>query len=123
MPTLTSSGFIAGQLGQLRPANTTAVSIFSPRDKVLVKITSILITNLDSSAHAYRFFHDADGTTYSETTALAWDIPIIANDTVPLLLEIWMNNSSGNFAVRTDSANNINFTLYGQTWDIRAKND
>lgn len=121
MPILNESGFIGSQLGQLRPANTTAVSIFSPRAKVLVQVTSIIITNLDSIDHSYRLFHDDNGTTYDETTSIAWDINIIANDTVPLsMLDIWMNNSSGNLAVRTDSANNITFTVYGKIWEARA---
>tara|TARA_R100001244_G_C5146944_1_gene128945 strand:+ start:120 stop:494 length:375 start_codon:yes stop_codon:yes gene_type:complete len=116
MPIFNESGALAGQLGQLRPANTTAVSIFSPRAKVLVKITAIIITNLDTNPHAYRLFHDDNGTTYNETTALAWDTTIIANDTMSLVVGIWMSDLNGNLAIRTDSANNINFTVYGEIW-------
>ncbi|KKL05587.1 hypothetical protein LCGC14_2604560, partial [marine sediment metagenome] len=52
------------QLGQLRPANTTAASIYSPAAGVIAEIHTIFIANNTNGAIAARLFHDDDGTTY-----------------------------------------------------------
>lgn len=103
------------QLGQLRPANTTAASIYSPASSIEAQITAIMICNTGGVAVKFRLFHDDDGTTYDETSALFWDISLIADETVTLTFEkgIYMDVSTGNFAVRTSVANALTFTIYG----------
>jgi len=104
------------QLGQLRPANTTAASIYSPGARIRAIVTSIVIANTTGSTAAFRLFHDDDGTTYDETTALAWDIDIATKkDDISFTsdIRILMNNSSGNLAVRTGTNNALTFTVYG----------
>lgn len=101
------------QLGQLRPANTTAASLYSPGTNVTAIRMSIVICNTSSSNVKFRVFHDDDGTTYDETTALFFDPIIKANRTVEVDGFKAANNSSGNIAVRTDTANALTFTLYG----------
>ena len=101
------------QLGQLRPSNTTAASVFSPseRDRYIVK--TIVICNVTSSTATYRIFHDEDSNTYNETTALAWDIPLAGNSSYVWEIEIYLNDPSGNLGVRTGTADALNFTVYG----------
>lgn len=100
-------------LGQVRPSDTTAVSIYSPGASVVGTVKSIEICNTSSGDADYRIFLDADGTTYDEGTALRWDI------TVPVKgaksFNVWwpLNNSSGNIAVRTSVANALTFTFLG----------
>lgn len=103
-------------LGQATPSDTNAVSIYSPASPVVsTEITSIFICNTDSSQHSYRIFLDDDGTTYNTTTALFYDKTINGNETsIPLSgTSVFMNNLSGNLAVRTNSANNLTFTVLG----------
>ena len=100
------------QLGQLRPANTTAASLFSPTSgEVLVK--TVVCCNTSGATAKFRLFHDDNGTTYDETTALAWDVEVPADSVATVELNIMMDDSSGNLAVRTDTANAFTFTAYG----------
>ncbi len=104
------------QLGQLRPANTTAASIYSPAVSTTTWIKTILVCNTTTGSAKFRIFHDEDGTTYDETTALFWDIKVDAGRTEPILLPgpgAAMANSVGNFAVRTDTNDALTFTCYG----------
>jgi len=101
------------QLGQLRPVNTTPASIYSPASSTRTIVKSIIVCNVTGDPALYRIFHDDDGTTYDEDSALFWDIPIAANSTHTIEINLMANNSAGNVAVRTDTANAINFTLYG----------
>jgi len=101
------------QLGQLRPANTTAASLYSPAAATETLVKSIIVANTTALAAAYRIFNDDNGTTFDETTALFWDITLAANSTHTIEINLMMDDSTGNLAVRTDTANAINFTCYG----------
>ena len=101
------------QLGQLRPANATAASIYSPGASTTWIAKSIWICNTSGSSCTYRIFHDEDGTTYDETTALAWDAPLAANETVVITGLLSGYTNAGNVGVRSSVANAITFTLYG----------
>ncbi len=103
------------QLGQLRPANTTAASLYSPATNVIAELTYLTIVNTSGATHDYRLFHDDDGTTYDETTALAWDEALDTNFKEFINLNgVWMADASGNFAVRSDTNDAFTFTLYGR---------
>ena len=101
------------QLGQLRPANTTAASLYSPAANVTTEITKIIVTEHTGATPTFRIFHDEDGTTYDETTALVWDSAMSANGNNLYEFGIWMRNSAGNLAVRTSAGSQILFTCYG----------
>ena len=101
-------------LAQSRPGNTTAVSAYSPPTSTFTKITRIVVCNTASTTQKFRIFLDNDGTTYDETTALFWDITTPTDTTVEIDADWWMNNSSGNLAVRTDSASAFTFSIFGE---------
>lgn len=101
------------QLGQSRPTNTTATSIYSPGSGVTGVAKVLVICNTSSAVAKYRLFHDDSGTTYDETTALAWDTPVQPGETKEFDSFMPGNDSSGNYAVRSDTANALTFTLYG----------
>ena len=101
------------QLGQLRPANTSAASIYSPGAGVTAIIRNITVTNLTGLAVNFSIYHDDDGTTYDETTALFFTVRIEKNQTIPLTAYAAMNNSAGNLAVQSSTADALNFTVYG----------
>ncbi|MCZ6702554.1 MAG: hypothetical protein O6940_05880 [Ignavibacteria bacterium] len=104
------------QLGQLRPANTTAVSIYSAPTRLINAIVkSIFISNTTPDTALFRLFYDEDGTTFDETTSLFWDIEILKNETLVLGQEdfIGINLNTGNLGVRTSIANALTFTVFG----------
>ncbi len=101
------------QLGQLRPANTTAASLYSPAASTTAIIKTIVICNTSGAAATFRIFQDDNGTTYDETTALFWDHTIAADTTIQADVFLAMNNSSGNLAVRTGVGNALTFTCAG----------
>ena len=102
------------QLGQLRPANTTAASLYSPPASTTALLTVLSIANTTADEAKFRLFIDDDGTTYDETTAIAWDVRILAETFRHIKLGHSMNDSSGNFAVRTDTNSALTFTLSGE---------
>lgn len=102
------------QLGQLRPANTTAASIYASSSAQLAEVNTIVVCNTTASTAKYRIFYDVDGTTYSEATALFYDVTLAANSTDLIEIVLPITGSSANLAVRTDTANAINFTVFGR---------
>ena len=104
---------IATILAQSHPANTTAVSAYSPAVGVSVQITRVVICNTTGSGATFRIFLDNDGTTYDETTALFFDETLAANTSRLIEAEWWLDNSDGNLAVRTDTNSALTFTFFG----------
>ena len=105
-------------LAQSRPANTTAVSVYSPPSSTITEIVKIVICNTTGTSQDFRIFLDNAGTTYDETTALFWDVPIPGDTTVQIEAGWWMDNSLANLAVRTDSGNAFTFTVFGAETNI-----
>ena len=102
------------QLGQLRPANTTAASLYSPAASTETIVKSIVVCNTSGTDATCRVFVDDDGTTYDETTALLWDVTVTANAaSLTIEVNITMNDSTGNLAVRTGTADALTFTAFG----------
>jgi hypothetical protein len=101
------------QLGQLRPGNTTAASLYSPGASTTAIIKTIVVCNQTASSAKYRIFVDDDGTTYDQTTALFYDITIGANSTDHIDTYYAMNDANGNLAVRTDTNSALTFTCFG----------
>ena len=110
--------FEVKQLGQAAPANTTAVSIYSPASGINAILKTLVIANNTASAVKYRVFHDDDGTTYDESTALFYDVELNANSTDVIPLNAGISDSDGNIAVRTETADALTFTLYGSEMTV-----
>ena len=105
-------------LAQSRPSDTTAVSAYSPSASAITEITKILVCNTTGNTPTFRIFLDNDGTTYDQTTALYYDTAMSANGTTTIEGSLWMNNSSGNLAVRTSAGSEITFTIFGAEHQI-----
>jgi len=101
------------QLGQARENSTSAVSVYSPPASTETVIKSILIANTSGADAIIRMFVDDDGTTYDESTTIAWDVNIPADTVWDREVTICMNNSAGNFAYRSSVANALTITLFG----------
>ena len=111
----------ARQLAQARPSDTAAASLYSPDDGVHATVKKVIVCNTSGAAALYRLFHDDDGTTYDQTTALRYDKTVQANDFADVELDIDMANSSGNLAIRTSVNSALTFTAYGEEVQMRAR--
>ncbi len=101
------------QLGQLRENTTNAASVYSLGASTTTVIKSIVVCNQSGAAATFRIFLDDDGTTYDQSTALYYDVPIGA-DTVIQIDTYWpMNDANGNLAYRSSVANAITITVFG----------
>lgn len=101
-------------LGQTNPtAATGAVSIYSPAASTTAIIKSVVITNVTASGATWSLYLDDAGTAYGTTTSL-YDRLTIGGNSTHLINTYWpMNNSAGNLAVETGTADAINFTVFG----------
>lgn len=108
------------QLGQTRPAGTSAASIYSPAPNVHAELLLLVVNENAGATPNFQVFHDEDGTTYDQTTSLFFNNALTANETKLINLSgIWMRNSAGNFAIRTSVALQITFTLYGIEREVK----
>jgi len=101
------------QLGQTRSAATAPVSVYSPAVGTDAVIKHVTLCNTTNAGASYSLFLDADGTTYDQSTAMAYDIPIPGNSFVFLNVFWPMSQASGNFAYRTSTANAVTVTVNG----------
>lgn len=107
------ANYRTAQLEQIMPTDTNNTVLFSPPERDRYVVQSIIICNNTATDAKYRIFHDEDGTTYSTATALCYDITLAGNTTTAFEVDIYMNNPSGNLSVRSDTANALTFTAYG----------
>lgn len=113
----------ASQLVQLRPADTNAATALTAT--VSIELTKIVICNTSGAAATCRIYHDEDGTTYDETTALLWDRDI------PVGTPVILNSTSeeagftigpaGSLGIRSSVADALTFTLYGVSQDVQGR--
>lgn len=103
-------------LGQLRPADNVAASLYSPAANVIAGIETIHVCNTTGTAATFRLFVDNDGTTFDETTALEFDKSCPANNSVEFHYPgegLPMPDDAGNLGVRSGTANALTFTTWG----------
>ena len=107
----------AAQLAQLRPAGTTAVTAYAAPVVQNVEITRLVICNTTGTAANASVYHDDNGSTYDESTALRFGLNIPANDAVELAAEAlgvgYVISGGGSFGVQSDTTDALTFTLYG----------
>lgn len=101
------------QLGQARENSTNAVSVYSPLANTETIIKEIWLCNHTASSVTYYIYHDDDGTTYDESTALVFGVTLDANESRNIPSNICMNDATGNIAYKIGTANAITITLYG----------
>ena len=109
------------QLAQVRPANTNNTDAYSPADGVTTEVETIIVCNHTGASINYRIFHDEDGTTYTQATALYFDVPLAANTTAEITFPIYMNDPAGFIGVRSSTGDGLTFTLYGKEIQVRAR--
>jgi len=101
------------QLAQTRPADTTAANAFSADSPWHIDL--IIVTNTTGTDRTFSLYHDADGSTYDEDSALLFDAPIRANDTAYIEFPTGIANVNrlGTLGVKSGAGDALNFTVYG----------
>ena len=101
-------------LAQSRPAGTAAASLFSQGYDDRVEIDTLHICNVTGSSVNVSVFHDADGTTFDQTTAIIYQYPLAANGWIDIdeLVGEWTADAS--IGIQVSVADAATFTLYGR---------
>jgi len=95
---------------QNRPSNESTNTIFKATTKTI--ITQVVVSTCNNTDVKFWIYHDDDGTTYDETTALLWKIK--AKEKTTLIIDCeWAVEVNGSIGVKVDNSNGLNFTLYG----------
>lgn len=115
----TAGQTIGLQLGQARPSTTAAESLYSPDDGVSANIEKVVV--VATAAAQASIFHDEDGSTYDQSTALMYDRTMVANESLIYEIGAYMNSGAGNIGVKTSVNSAITFTAYGTEIRTRAR--
>tara|TARA_R110002074_G_scaffold144499_3_gene292217 strand:- start:16379 stop:16714 length:336 start_codon:yes stop_codon:yes gene_type:complete len=102
------------QLAQARPTDTAAVSVWTPTEAAPYRIVLVSICNVTTSSVDVSLFHDVDGTTYDESTALVWKHTLVAGEILCYESEISDYRAAGNLAVQSSVSNAATFSVYGE---------
>ena len=105
---------VAKGLGQAQPSDTNNYKIYTAEKGVSGKITSIFVCNVTNNRPRFRVFHSVKREdTQDTTTALFYDVRLSRRETLTLEFSIPFQEED-EFFVRTDTANEITFTVYGE---------
>lgn len=96
-------------LGQLRPSGTSAEVVYSVPTDTTVIIKTIAISNVSSASMKYSIFV-SEGTTYDESTAIAWNCILAKENSIMIDTFISL---TGNVAFQVDTASSATITLFG----------
>ena len=100
------------QLGQLRPSDTDAASVFTASEARAYRNTLLNIANVGTGAINVSVFHDRDGVVWDETTAIVFTHTLVKGGTLQITgMEDFL--ATGSIGVQTDTANDATFTFYG----------
>lgn len=95
---------------------TSLATAYSPSVGIHVQITQIIIANTSGNGDKFRICIDEDGTTYSEATAIAWDVVCDTGEVIiydfPQGLPMYKNE--GNLAVYSSVTSAHTFTIVGE---------
>jgi len=108
---MASSRILAQQRG-----TTSLVTAYNPGTGIRALIYTIIIANTSGAASDFQICIDDDGTTYDETTTIAWNVPCNDGAIVQFDFEhgIPMNLNGGNIAVLSIVNNAHTFTVIGE---------
>lgn len=105
------------QLAQVRPGTTAAATAFTALMRTEVK--KIVVCNTSGGNADYSIFHDDDGTTFNQTTALFYTKTLATKSTDVINAEDFASGVSiatgGAIGVQSSVADALTFTLYGAT--------
>lgn len=111
----------AQQLFQSRPSPTTAQSVYTAA--LQTELTHIVVCNTTASLVDFSIYHDDDGSTFDQSTALYYETTIEANTSERISARTINAGISikkgGQIAVQSSTASALTFTGYGITSNQR----
>lgn len=107
------------QLAQVRPSASASTAFTST---LRTEITRIVVANTTTATVGFSVYHDDDGATYTQATALYYDVSLSGNQT----LSISFDSLGGGLAMARGASLGVRssvdlactFTLYGVTEDL-----
>jgi len=105
------------QLAQLRPSSTTAQSLYTPGEARQFDIDCVIIANVSGTESVdVSLFHDADGTTFDETTSILWKHTIQPGEVIHYepLKGISEYRAGSNVGCKVSLSSAATFTVYGE---------
>lgn len=107
----------AFQLFQTRPSGTSAAVIFTASQRT--ELTRIVVCNTTGTDATFKLFHDDDGTTVDESTALYYNVSVAANKSEVIVSPSIDGgitvSKDGTIGFATGTANALTITGYGKT--------
>jgi len=107
------------QLAQIRVSASASTAVTTT---LRTEVTRIFVCNTSSSIATFSIYHDEDGTTYDETTALFFGATIEANTTVDIISDTLgagiMMMRGASLGINSDTDNALTFSIYGVTEDV-----
>lgn len=94
------------------PVAHGVIKLYQPAAGTIAVVKSIFICNTEGTNDTFRVYHDIDGTTYSQSSAIFYDEFILKNHTIFKPLNIIMN-SSGAMACSSAAGSQLTFTIFG----------
>ena len=107
------SGFIEKQLAQSRPLTSSSVSVYSPSASTRGILKSMMICNVSNVDASFSMFIDNNGSDRTVSTAIYYNAPISANDTVNAEIFQVIDTSAGSVGIQSSPDGAITFTLSG----------
>ena len=104
------------QLGQLRPADTTAASLWSPGAGEEIVMHTLFIANRSAVSADYTLYYDDDGAVFDDDSVIVPATTLTAGKTYVLQVQVSSNQSAANFGVKTSVADAINFMAFGEVF-------
>lgn len=103
------------QLAQAQP-NNTAASIWTPAIAAPYLIDLVNICNTTTGDVAVSLFHDTDGTTFTEATALVWQHTLKTGEILCYAPDNGISGyeAAGNLGAKCDVTDGATFTVYGE---------
>jgi len=107
------------RLGQLRPADTIAGTLWTSPFFSQFEVTLVNCVNVSTGDSKISIFHDPDGSTYDEDTALVYEYTIGPGDLFQFEAQksIVGYKAGETIGVQSSVANAVNFKAYGRVND------
>lgn len=101
-------------LGQSRPSGTSTETLVNTLDKSKFIVYTIYIANNTSSAADFSIYHDNDGTTYDQSTALYYEVSLAGNTTEKIEIRRGLPVVDGaTIGIKSGTGDALTFTIYG----------
>ena len=110
-------------LAQVRPSASASTAYTST---LRTEVTRIVVCNTTSNNATFSLYHDDDGTTYNQTTALYYDQTISGATSVSIASQAmgggFMMARGASLGVKSGTDAALTFSIYGVTEEVARRN-